>query len=339
MGNRTFSKYLKVNLVHAVLSLKDKPTFRDNILLFSDTGGAGTWLAEKLRLIPDTAMLWEPLHKTSGAVDPNLNFGWTPYIPSDLVWEEAKKDVLEIISGSKLNQWIVSQSPLRDFIHAKRLLVKMVHGSALLPWLVNRISLPIKPIFLVRHPISTSLFQMKSEDSHWDWKHIFDWTQVEFSEYWMKHSSFIKTLKSDLETHVALWCLHNQPALQAQNKDKFLTVRFEDIVLYGRNELYRLFKELGVDPLDKEVSTAISGGSRDLVRNDPQSSLSIDSWFHQISDSEKAGIQRILDHFGIEEYSAFSPYPRTKTKVPNRETPSIHSSAPHISYPITLNPV
>ncbi|MEM6633500.1 MAG: hypothetical protein AAF694_27755 [Bacteroidota bacterium] len=320
--------------------MKNKPTFRDNILLFSDLGGGGAWLAEKLKSLPGTAMLWEPLHKDAGVVDPNLNFGWTPYIPRDLMWEEAKKDLLDIISGSKLNQWIVSRTRVRDFVHAQRLLVKFVHGNALLPWLVNRISLPVKPIFLVRHPITTSLFQMRSRNKQYDRKDILDCNQVEFSEYWLQHTEFIKSLTSELEFHVALWCLHNQPALQAENKDKYLTVRFEDIVLYGRHELYRLYQDLGFDPTDKNLLSQMNSlDPLDLVRSEPENILSLDTWLHQISEQEKERTQRILDHFSIEEYSAFSPYPKAKPEFPKSNEERVSTIPSSTTYAIDLNPV
>ena len=307
---RTKRNYLKVKLIEFYQGIKRSPDYTDNILLFCEQRGGSTWLMELLNHVPNTAVVWEPLHKVLGSADPNLNFGWKQYIPQDIRWEAARKDLQHIMSGRKLNEWGVSRTPIRDYFRAERYMVKFVRGNALLPWLVKQVNLPRKPIFLVRHPISCSLSQMKAFKDDALFEAYFDWASYEFSDYWVQHEPFIKTLRSKLENHVALWCLHNAPALEAADKDKYVTVFYEDLLLNGRHELERIFQGLNLTPppgiYDKIYEPSKTDFKGDMI---PDPSSQIEKWRQKISPSDQKDVQRILEYFKIRAYDAYSPYP------------------------------
>ncbi len=313
---RTTKNYVKVKLIELYQAIKKEPDFRENILLFCDQRGGSTWLMELLNNIPNTAVVWEPLHEVLGSVDPKLNFGWKQYLAQELEWEAAKKDLQRIISGRKLNCWGVSRTPVRDFFTAERYVVKFVRGNALLPWFVEQFDLTRKPIFLLRHPISCSLSQMKAFKNDAPFEDYFNWGRYEFSEYWEAHEPLIKTLNSKLETHVVLWCLHNQPSLKASNSDKFVRVYYENLLLHGRRELDRMLEGLQITP-PQSIYDKIYEPSKTDFKGDMMASpaAQIEKWLGKISESDQKNVQRILDYFEITEYNAYSPYPTEEESV------------------------
>ena len=91
----------KIGLI-SLFSKFRKNRAEDQILIFSDPRGGSTWLTEIIKSIPNTAIIWEPLHLKYIHQLRELNFGWRQYIPEEVDWPQAKLLFTKIIEGKVL---------------------------------------------------------------------------------------------------------------------------------------------------------------------------------------------------------------------------------------------
>jgi hypothetical protein len=152
----------RIELEHKVLRIKSlKKRFKpeDQILIFSDPRGGSTWLAEMINTIPNSAILWEPLHLKYMTDFKKLGFSWRQFIPEKEEWNEAKKAFDKVLSGKVLNEWTLLKTDIETYKEADKLIVKICRGNALLPWIVNQYNFKYKPIYLIRNPFAVVSFE------------------------------------------------------------------------------------------------------------------------------------------------------------------------------------
>lgn len=307
-----FLKYksqFKIYFINKQLA-KNKPAIRENIILFSEPRSGSTWVMNLLQQIPETAVIWEPEHPDYGVLDPKLGFNSDiQYIPKDAQWKAAKEEYSKILSGQKLSKWSIEQSPFRDWLKARQLIVKFVRATALMPWLLKEFKFKHKPIFLIRHPMAVVYSQIRAffEDEPFE---KFSLPQQPYQDFIDQHKAFLQTLTTKLEVRLAFWCLNNKVILQ-EPKDHFIRIHYEDILLEPESTLKRLFEQLQI-PVPESIfqqlnKPSVTDFKKDL-KKDPKAQ--IEKWTKAFSEEDKKKAQRVLDHFGIKVYSATDPYPK-----------------------------
>jgi hypothetical protein len=126
---------------------------RDNLILCSTPRGGSTWLAELLSQVPQTAVLFEPLHLWRKPPFSDLNLcGYQP-IPEHADWPEARAVFDAVFRGGFVNGWTGHESSILAFLLAKRMLVKMVRENAMLQWQDRNIKFRNRPVMLVLHQL------------------------------------------------------------------------------------------------------------------------------------------------------------------------------------------
>lgn len=301
---------IRISLIKFILHLK-KVDYKNNITILSDPRGGSTFLMDMLNLIPNTSIIWEPLHVERGLVPSSLNFGWMPYIPEYEVWNDARNIFTDIFSGIRINEWSTQVSSPLDYLFTKRFIVKFVRANALLPWIVNNFEFKNRPIYLLRHPVPTAISQIK-EFYDKDPFVEFEVPQQAFNEFYKQNIDFLKLLKTKLEQQVAIWCIHNVRTIKNKKNDKrWLTVFYENLLMNPENEFSRIGNELGYR-FTKSVLQKITVPSKtDFKKNFiPNPSMQITKWKNQLSSSELNKVHRILKYFDIEIYSAYDSMPQ-----------------------------
>jgi hypothetical protein len=301
---------VRIALIKLILHFK-KVDYSNNIIILSDPRGGSTFLMNMLNLIPNTSIIWEPLHVKRGLVPSSLNFGWMPYIPEYEVWNEAHNVFADIFSGVRINEWSTQVSSPSDYLFTKRFIVKFVRANALLPWIVNNFEFKNRPIYLLRHPVPTAISQIK-EFYHKDPFVEFEVPKQVFNEFYKQNIDFLKSLKTKLEQQVAIWCIHNVRTIKNEKNNKdWLTVFYENLLTNPENEFGRIGNELGYR-FSKSELQKITAPSRTDFKKDfiPDPYKQISKWKDQLSGSELDKIDRILKHFNIEIYSAYDSMPQ-----------------------------
>ena len=156
-----YGSYIKTKLRNFIVECKNL-TLDNSIVLISAPRGGSTWLTELLAKIPGTIINWEPFHPKYGTIPKILNTGSNIYIPED-------EDDIELsrIIRSQFEMKVNTPFTLR-FVNAKtalkanRILTKSVRASRLLPYLVNNLKFKNPPLYLLRHPIPTSISHIKA---------------------------------------------------------------------------------------------------------------------------------------------------------------------------------
>ena len=263
-----------------------------------------------LNSIPNTSIIWEPLHVTRGLVPPELNLGWMPYIPEYETCEEVRDILNKILSGLKVNDWSSRESTPFDFLFTKRFIVKFVRANALLPWVIRNFNLRSKPIYFLRHPVPTAISQIKAFYYDEPFRK-FEVPQQIFNDVYKDHFQFLHSLDTKLEQQVAIWCIHNSRTLKHKGNGKFWHILFyEKLLMNPEEELYRLSCELAVE-FPKSILQRISEPSKTDYKNDfissPEKQLS--KWTKDLSKLKLNNIDRILKYFDINLYSAYETMP------------------------------
>jgi hypothetical protein len=276
---------------------------RDAVVLSCEPRGGSTWLGEVLAAAEPTAVVWEPLHLTRAPEVAEAGFGWRQFIPADADWPEATALMRRILTGRTLNGWTASASPFRAFLSADRLMVKFCRANALLPWLVRRFAFRRKPIYFLRHPFAIAASQLGMGN--------FGTERMErslvsgrFSELRAADAAYIRTLGTDAERIVALWCLANRPPLEdAEAGSLWVRMHYEDLIRRPEREMERLFAAWGGTApavvLDRvrKASRMTQAGS---LRADPEAQLW--KWRDVFDPTQRRDLERVLERFGLHAY-------------------------------------
>lgn len=276
----------------------------ENIIIFSYPRSGSTWLMEMIREVPNTVNLWEPLHIRNVEPFRKLGFGWRQYIPENEEWKEAEETFRKLFRGEYLNFWLSSRDFPLNFCIANRMTIKFVRANALAPWLLNRFSFHLKPIYLLRHPFAVAASQMK--EGSWDYEFKgYEIPYMPYNEIVKNHSDFLSTVTTKPEKMVATWCINNRVMLENERHNRdWLTVYYEALLLHPELELRRIFDQWNMEMPDgilnrirKESSTTKEATfKKDLE-------LQLSKWRSFFTTDDVKRMQRVLDYFEIDIYS------------------------------------
>jgi hypothetical protein len=300
-----------VSLSLQALAIQKNYDPQRNFIVFSDPRGGSTWLTELLSNIPQTAVIWEPLHLEFGAeIFRTLHFYWRQYIPEDVHWVEAHTAFEQLFRGKYLNRWLCSKSSLASIYHARRLIFKFCRGNAFIPWLTNQFRFIYKPVYLIRHPFAVVASQLR----HGAWSYQFTRFQlpdVPYPQIYLTHEEYLKQLGTKEELLTAMWCITNLvPLRNKHNNQKWITVNYENMLLDPERELSRIFSQWNVD-IPENISTKLRKPSATtkeatfVMGAVPQ----LQKWQKELTEYQISNMAAVLDYFGVEFYEAQSVLP------------------------------
>jgi hypothetical protein len=282
-----------------------------NLILCGAPRGGSTWLAELLSQVPQTALLFEPLHLWRKPPFGELNFcGYQP-IPEHADWPEARATFDAVFRGRFVNDWTGHQSSILAFLLAKRMLVKMVRATAMLPWLIRSFQFLNRPVLLVRHPLAVVASQLRFGFAR-DGFHGFRIPDCPFNEHFMKHRDFLSGLRTAEEGLAAHWCLANQVTLSSSGNDRaWTTVYYEHLLLDPERELRRIFENWEL-PLPRHLLNRVRRPSAKTIdsRFLSKPERQLDKWRQAFNDEQLERLVVVLEHFGFPGGYGLDPMPR-----------------------------
>ena len=296
---------------------------KNAIIICSEPRGGSTWLMEILQSMPKTVVNMEPLHHFSGVVPARFNLGWYPYIPQENNEIKYLRFFKAVLTFKVYNRWTTGKVGIKKLLSAKRVLTKFVLANRLLPWLTLHFNHKLShwPIYLVRHPIPTCISQLRNFHGIQKERLLsvsatnFKVPNGIFNDRFKEHETYLASLSSSLERHIALWCINNVAIMDHPNKAGWITVYYEDLVKNPLTETRKLMQQLGIEtpPQHWEMfnfKIPSASNFKNHYKKDPHQQL--ESFLAQFSKQELQRIQDIFDYFNFNVYSAFNAYPQSQ---------------------------
>ena len=184
----------------------------------------------------DVCINWEPLHVNNGVVPKELNFGWVPFIPREQLNQTYISLFTNIHEFKLHSEWTIKNIRLKKLIQSKHILVKYVRANLLIPYFFEIFKFKYPPIFLIRHPLDTSLSHIKAFNKNNSSIKTEIPTCIN-NERFVKHNEFINQLETKLEIAIAIWCMNNCPTLDQINNYDLHILFYSDLLLNPRQEL------------------------------------------------------------------------------------------------------
>lgn len=279
----------------------------NNIIISGEPRGGTTWLMELL-LDDRKCIIWEPLHpvvlKKFSINNFHNDLGHIPYIPYNEKWDEAKIFFNDLFHGflpHGLNYNLFYGR--KHFNHAESLLIKFCRANILLPWLTKEFP-NIKPIYLIRHPLSVISSQLRHNafEELGNTKNIFEIQESKFNDIFKKHENQIKLINNRISMFANWWSIMN--VIPYNHKDKnWLTIAYESLYLRPEFELKRIedylninLSHISLEKINKPSSTTKKGSG--IIEGTNQ----LSNWEKYLNHDEISQILSIVHKYGIDCY-------------------------------------
>lgn len=278
---------------------------KKSILIFSNPRGGSTWLAELLKTIPGSSLIWEPLMKGHLKEFNDLDFYWHQPIPENADWPEAKEAFRKLLNLEIKSRQIYSRENQFQFPFSRHFIFKFCYGNMLLPWVVNNFE--VNPILLLRHPCAVVSSQMK----HGYWKGVekgnlvYDIPEFPYNEYYLQYQDVVKHVRTFEEHLAATWAFTMANTVSSpDNNKKWITLSYESLYNNFEDEIQRVFKRLNLDIPQKiydgklRASIMAKKHSLDYIQTGNQ----LLHWKNNLSATQVKNILGIVKEFGITFY-------------------------------------
>ena len=310
-------KILKLKILNLIpLKLKYKQGDRKNILLYATRRGGSTIVMQLLSVDEDTRDISEPFelfhtNNLKGKIKlkslPSKYF--SQYITLNKSEEKQVLNYLSSLLSGKYQEFQV-------YYKANRTVVKIVNALPLIDFFSEK--LDVYTLYFVRHPIPQALSIVKNKWGITAKAYLADklfcdnyltQTQIEFCKKILNECTY-------LEQAALSWCLENLFPLKFSKTEKMI-LTYEELVLNTDKVINYLFDNLHIsnkkamfDILRKPSrSSHLSlSSTKEAIFNQDKTKI-VGRWESEISQTDKAKVQIILDKFDIFEYKADSILP------------------------------
>jgi hypothetical protein len=243
------------------------------------SGRSGTtWLAESIARRHRSRLLFEPFHPLLGAMGEGARLFLDPAERPPAF----ERSLRRVLSGRARGAYI-------DEIRIARLprgrVVKDVHASNLLPWFrANHPAVPV--VYVVRHPIATSLSRLRSDTFYGLGDHLATAAGREDAESsptaaWLPLYDSYRDDPEPLVRLVAEWCIENAyPLSHGGDEDPGVALTFyETAVLSPASELARI----------GELCAGALGPARELPETSEVRAPSATDWRGTAAEAQRSG--------------------------------------------------
>lgn len=306
---RTLREYIKY--LPAKLFNTHHHCVKKDVFIFSSPRSGSTWLMEIINSQDNFKYVNEPLHtnRHKGYLT-NINPKWSEIYSSS----DRRDKFLNYFEKILKDELFVGQQKFKDIIKGKfdyntnRRVFKILRGKDLINDFENKFD--VKIVYLLRHPIPVALSLVKEEmESRINYYlNNDDYLSKYLNQDQFEFSRQILMNGSEFEKRVLQWCLENFPPLKKLNKDKWIIISYEDLVINEKETLVNLYEELELNDLDimlkqikKPSRTTASKNSKKLINKRDKGKL-IKKWEKAITFTEKESAFNILDKFNIDIY-------------------------------------
>lgn len=290
-----------INSIVFKLFNKNKFKCQDAIIICGAMRSGSTWLAELLSAVDGHLQVFEPLHPRYVGDIKKIGLGNNRYfvVDDNKQNEEVKRFFEGILSGKRLNHWMLSQASLNDTFRAKKLVVKFVRANLLIGWMTKFLDIR-KPIVIIRHPCGIIASTMKK-------KWVKDKHQILNHPYLLRFPDILekcKMLDSQEELSALLWCIQYHPLLKPSN-GKYILVSYESLVRNGKGELIKIFSQWNeAPPLEaiEKLHKASDTSTKDSMIYQGKDPL--ESWRFFFNTEQTNKILNVLSYFDIHIYTS-----------------------------------
>ena len=264
------------------------------LILTSSPRSGSTLLGQVVATIPDSCVLFEPLHLNKVPEAAASHFSWRTYVDQETEWPEGEAFLRRVFEGRVINAWTSREMSLPDVCRSTRLIVKFVRANRLLPWLCRTFEIPA-PILLVRHPCAVIASQLK-----YGWMNAQrPGTPPYLDTYPLFRSALSKT--EGVEEHLAAWwALDQLPPLLHQTPHPWTIVTYEELVLRPVQTLGKIFQRWN---LDVDMAVALSRLKKPSSVVSKSGISGIDGWKKQLTDKQVSRILSTCHAFGLTLYT------------------------------------
>lgn len=299
-----------------------------------------TWLLEMLeraargRRIVEPFLYFEPRR----SAEHNFGLGWRPYLAENEGHPPMEDYLRRLLRGNDVTFRQANAVPSHGrlgfayrLLFARCTVIKMCRGMRLLPWMDERVSVPVT--LLIRHPLAVIASQLEHPDA-WnehDGSHPVLCTRVR-----QKHPTLVEYAEGldYLEQKLAAtWAFDYLIPLERWGSlDNVQLVTYESLVRLPTSTIRRVLEHLGLSgDADRaradEPSATTRADSNVAVRSDPLS-----TWQRRLSDREVSRILDVVHTFGLDFYDS-SLMPNRKGLARALEQPDGTSNRPDGTLP------
>ncbi len=267
---------------------------KESILICGGRRSGTTWLAQTIASIPDSAILFEPLHPRQVPGVSRAGFTWNTYVRPGTSWPEGERFLDEVFRGRTLNAWTgrLIPRPMR----VTTWIVKCIRANRLLPWLAGRF--PIRmPLLVVRHPCAVISSEIASgwrpHDALVDQALLEDFPQI---------ADVLGKVESQDEHRALDWAINALVPLSHQKAGRYLTVPYEHL-FRGESTFEPIFRKWQL-PMPERLTSRLgvwSHTARDRdAGTDPRSALT--DWTKQLRPEQVRQILAVTNALGLDFY-------------------------------------
>lgn len=291
---------------------------KQNICIFSNRRSGSTLLMQMIYSQPGVKYVDQPMDPWK--YNPYNNILNNIYKNKEFLKNKNHLNRLEkyfndVVLRGKLkgySQWNYLNNDYKFF--SDRLVIKILNALPLIDWFEEKFD--IKIIYLIRHPIPTSLSIIQR-----------NWGNA--VEYFLQNPYFIKKYLNKqnyslslqilengtkLEKFVLEWCLYHMYPLSVFKDRKWLTITYEELIL-NSSKIVGLIceyldlpdREKMLDTLFKPSKTTSKQSKKDIILKGP--SYLVDRWIEKIDKNTESKAMNILEEFEIYAYKKGSIFP------------------------------
>jgi len=276
---------------------------RNTILVAGWARSGTTWLAELLASIPQSAILFEPLHTERVPEAVAAGFPVRDILAPGEGTPSQKQFMERVLQGRVLNWWTCSANPVSRAIRPRLWIVKEIQLNYLIEWVLG--TFPVRRcVLIVRHPCATVASRLAQ-----------GWTP-EDGRIKLKNSAprrrfphlqeLSRNLKDPFEVLAARWCLMNYVPL-ALNPRPFQVIAYESLATRGVQDLVPAFADWGLElpaAMQESLTRASATTKAATMRGGASHHQSIDRWKKALTADQIDRILRVVRDFGMDFYTS-----------------------------------
>ena len=297
---------------------------KPNIFLFGTPRSGSTLLMELICSQKGVKYCDEPLNLRNTAVQKAIGFdNWKFSLP----FPDRKKIYKDYFSKITRGNWpFLNPNPFKKDYHffTDRIVFKILHGGEdLIDWFRSTFRADV--IYLVRHPIAVTLSRKQYPRLPFFLENEIFCSIL--SDMQIKASRQILIDGDDFEKGILSWCLQNYHQLKISNRENWVVVSYEQLVIEPERVIRFLKQRLQLAEEHKMMdrikvpsrTTKLSDAKTKMVFSDNQfadkQKWLVEKWNEKVTQDQVTKAFEILDTFLINTYGISSTYPHSSMLI------------------------
>ena len=187
--------------------------------------------------------------------------------------------------------------------------VKFIRANLLIEWILHEFS--FKAAYVVRHPCAVLSSVIQRHGNEWELaamqkllrRYLTQETLVR--SRLMRKVGLLNSLDSMAGIHTAIWCIENAHMIESKLSNGLAFACYEDLIVRKDSAWPELVQQLGLANVpDPELISRPSQQARYSLDERTSAIEQISTWQKKLDVNDKTEVQRVLDIFEVDFYSA-----------------------------------